>query len=586
MTIPAAAQDAAKLHALFADEYAWRLRESPEFAMSKGHYEHADRIGDPSLAAIERRHAERQEFLARLRKLDRAALTPDDQLNYDLFERELQQEVDGHRFRQFLAPVGGRFGPQQDIPQMHERVRFASRLDYENYLKRLEATPAAARAVIELLQTGLAEGRTPPRVAMTGVPDQFAKLLTAGGLDMLAAPLEQMPAGITDDEGRALKRRFEQQSLPAVRAGLSELGEFVTQTYIPGCRESIAARDWPDGEAMYAYQLRLMTTISMSADEIHQLGLREVARIRAEMLAVIRRSDFMQRQEQAQTWSDDELFRRFLEYLRTDPRFYYQQPEELMRGYRDICKRVDAELPRLFGTLPRLTFGVKEIPAFMAPAQTTAYYHPGNLKNAEAGVFYANTYKLDQRPRYEMVPLALHEAVPGHHFQIALAQELEGLPEFRKDAWFQAFGEGWALYAERLGIEMGLFVDPYDDFGRLLYEMWRACRLVVDPGMHALGWSRAQAVRYMLENTALSELNINAEVDRYIAWPGQATAYKIGELRIRALREQAEQRLGGRFDVRAFHDELLSAGTLPLEVLDRRMAAWMERQAAAERPTK
>jgi Bacterial protein of unknown function (DUF885)/Family of unknown function (DUF5329) len=268
-------------------------------------------------------------------------------------------------------------------------------------------------------------------------------------------------------------------------------------------------------------------------------------------------------------------FAAFVKYLRTDARFYHDNEVALLAGYRDICKRVDPELARLFKTLPRLPYGVRPVPRFMAPTQTTAYYQSGDIRNAEPGYFYANTYALDQRPRYEMIPLALHEAVPGHHLQIAIAKELSGLPEFRKDADFTVFVEGWALYSERLGIEMGLFNDPYDNFGRLLYEMWRACRLVVDPGMHALGWSRDKAIAFMSDNTALSPLNIQNEVDRYINWPGQATAYKIGELKIRELRGKAEAALGTKFDLREFHDVVLGAGAVPLSTLERRVHEWL-----------
>jgi prolyl oligopeptidase len=303
-----------------------------------------------------------------------------------------------------------------------------------------------------------------------------------------------------------------------------------------------------------------------------------VARIRKEMMQVIRTTDFMKSNLDASKMNDDELFKAFIAYLRTDSRFYHHTPAELLTGYRDICKRVDAQLPRFFRTLPRLTYGVKEIPLFMAPQQTTAYYQHGDIRNAEPGWFMANTSSLDQRPTYEMVALSMHESVPGHHLQIALAQEMADQPEFRKDLFFNAFGEGWALYSERLGIEMGMYADPYDDFGRLLYEMWRACRLVVDPGMHAMGWSRERAVKYMLENTALSDVNINTEVDRYISWPGQACAYKIGELKIRELRTRAEQTLGRRFDLRQFHDVVLGAGAVPLNVLEKRVDAWIKTQ--------
>jgi len=297
------------------------------------------------------------------------------------------------------------------------------------------------------------------------------------------------------------------------------------------------------------------------------------------MLAVIARTDWYAADPARAKLPDDERFAAFIRYLRTDPRFYCASAEELLARYRDVCKKIDPKLPALFGTLPRLTYGVREIPRFMAPAQTTAYYQPGSPQRGEPGYFYANTYKLEQRPTYEFIPLSLHEAVPGHHFQIALAQELAGAREFRKDLDSTAFTEGWALYAERLGIEMGFFGDPYDDFGRLLYEMWRACRLVVDPGMHAFGWSRERAIDFMKANTALSELNIVNEVDRYIGWPGQACGYKIGELTIRRLRKEAEQALGAGFDIRRFHDAVLLDGPIPLDLLEQNIRAWI----AAER---
>ncbi|MCH8879006.1 MAG: DUF885 domain-containing protein [Planctomycetes bacterium] len=589
------AGDAAELlHQLFEDRFEWRLRESPEFAMSLGDYSSADQISDTSLTAIERRHKDTIGFLFRLHGISKADLNEDDRLNYELFELRLTNSVTGHGFRTWLAPVGGRSGPQQSIPQMHERVRFKTDDDYANYCTRLEQVPGSVRNIVKLMKLGLKEGRTPPRVTLKGVPGQFERLL-GGGLRSLAEPFENMPEVISADQQKELRARFELKSYPAVYAALKKFGEFVTEEYIPKCREHIAAISWPDGEEYYAHQLKVFTTTDLTAQQIHAIGLSEVARIKAEMMDVIKSSDFRQKYVEGSAlfigqgstllrpgarnpdqMSPDELFKAFIHYLRTDPRFYYTEEEDLLRGYRDICKRIDAELPKLFKTLPRQPYGVRKIPDFMAPSQTTAYYSRGDIRNAQPGYFYANTYALDQRPKYEMIALALHEAVPGHHFQIAIAQELKDVPEFRKHSWFTAYGEGWALYAERLGLEMNFYEDPYDNFGRLLYEMWRACRLVVDPGMHALGWSREQAVQFMLDNTALSELNVNTEIDRYIAWPGQATAYKIGELKIRELRGIAEDRLGERFDVRAFHDVVLGAGSLPLSVLESRIRRWIE----------
>lgn len=577
-TGPLAANSASeRLHQLFEAHYAWRIREFPEWAMSRGDYTNAHRVTDNSLEAIERRHHDTADFLERLRSIDRSELDESDLVNYELFELDLQREIEGHQYRTFLAPISGRSGPHQSIAQMAERVRFQSAEDYENYLIRLEQSPRKIDDAIERMRLGIAEERTPPAVVLEGVPIQFEALL-AGGLEALRAPFNRMSRSISAARYEILLERFETTSLPAVRDAIERFGEFVRSEYLPACRDSIAAIDWPDGEAFYNHQLKVMTTTELTARQIHELGLREVGRIRAEMMEVIHRSDFLERHPDKASLDGEALFAAFIEYLRTDPRFYYDTEDGLLEGYRNIAKIIDGHMPRFFRVLPRLPYTVKPIPRFMAPTQTTAYYQSGDIRNAEAGVFYANTYRLDQRPKYEMISLTLHEAVPGHHHQIAIAQELDGLPEFRKEAWFTAFGEGWALYAERLGTEMGLFSDPYDDFGRLLYEMWRACRLVVDPGMHALGWSRDEAIQFMKDNTALSELNIINEIDRYIAWPGQATAYKIGELKIRELRAKAERELGGDFDVRAFHDVVLGAGAVPLPVLERRVMAWISEQ--------
>ncbi|MGE0481235.1 MAG: DUF885 family protein [Phycisphaerae bacterium] len=576
---------AAALHRLFDERYQWQLREFPEYAMSRGVYTHADRVTDESLAALERRERETQAVLNQLGAIDRAALDDADRVNLELFDRVLREQVDARRFRMYLAPIDARSGPHQEVPQMHERVRFASYADYDNYLQRLSATPRELGHLTERLRLGYQEGRTPAAVALRGIEPQFESLIGGGALREIARPFDNLPAGVTEAQRAELKDRFEKRVYPELCAAMRAFGEFLAKEYLPNCRKTIAAVDLPDGEAFYAFELRRFTTTDLTARQIHGLGLREVARIRAEMMQVIRKTDFLALHPQHRDADDAPLFAAFIAYLRSDPRFYCRTEQDLLARYREICKRIDAELPRLFRTLPRLTYGVRKIPDFMAPSQTTAYYQHGDLDNAEPGWFYANCYALDQRPTYEMVALALHEAVPGHHFQIALAQEMEDTPEFRKDAWFTAFGEGWALYGERLGIEMGLYADPYDDFGRLLYEMWRACRLVVDPGMHALGWSRERAVQYMRDNTALSEVNINAEIDRYIAWPGQATAYKIGELRIRALREKAQAALGERLDLRRFHDRVLEAGTIPLTLLEQRVEEWIagERAKSGER---
>ncbi len=575
---PAAAQkEAVRLHDLFGQYDRWILQEFPEVARGRGDYSNADRVTERSLAAIERRNEQRQRFLDKLLLIDPEPLSAENRLSRQLLEVLLTDDLEGYRHRMFLAAIGGRYGLHQDIPEMAERVRFRDAEDYAAYLARLEEVPRTVRETIEVLRVGLAEGRTAPRVTLAGLPGQFDAIV-GGGLNALREPFDEMPPAIAPADAEALRRRFDEEVFPAVRGAVRQLGDFIVKEYLPACRTTIAAADLPDGQAYYAYQLRVMTTTTLSAAEIHELGLAEVARVRSEMMAVIRASDFLETHPAHRADGDDALFAAFLMYLRTDPRFYHATEEDLLTGYRDICKRVDAWLPKLFSRLPRLPYGVRKIPDFMAPTQTTAWYQHGDIRNAEPGWFYANTYALNQRPRYEMIPLALHEAVPGHHLQVALAQEIPDLPEFRRDSYFDAFGEGWALYSERLGIEMGLYGDPYDDFGRLLYEMWRSCRLVVDTGMHAFKWSRDQAIQYMMQNTALSRLNIENEIDRYLAWPGQACAYKIGELKIRELRALAELRLKDKFDLRAFHDVVLGAGSIPLTTLEDRGNYWINVQ--------
>ena len=563
----------------------WRDTEWPEEALANGRPTPCpDRIADTSIRGIERRHAQEGSFLSDLMELDPGQLAGNDLLGWQLLTRQLRESQAGHRFRSFLMPVGGRSGPQQDIPQMADRVPFRTPGDFENYLKRLSAVPQAVRDARALMEAGMAEGRVPPRATMKDLPAQFDAVLR-GRLEPLRVPFAKLPASISARRQAEMRAELE-DTLEKVLAELGALRAWLVGTYLPACRDTVGALHLPDGTEWYDHALRVHTTTAMTAGEIHDTGLAEVRRIRAEMLEVIRRTDWKPAPAGGAGSDEDRLFAGFVGYLRTDPRFYAGSEEELLARYRDTCKRIDAKLPGLFGTLPRNPYGVRAVPKFMAPTQTTAYYMPGSLRAGNPGWFYANTHALGQRPLYEMVPLSLHEAVPGHHLQISIAQELPDQPEFRRDMHFTAFVEGWALYAERLGIEMGLFQDdPYADFGRLTYEMWRSARLVVDTGIHALGWSKEEAMDFMRRNTALSELNIEREVDRYIDWPGQACGYKIGELRIRAMRGKAERELGAGFDVRAFHDELLGAGALPLDVLGLRIDAWIDRcRAAAQAP--
>jgi uncharacterized protein (DUF885 family) len=435
--------------------------------------------------------------------------------------------------------------------------------DYENYIARLNAFPRYVADHIEVMETGLREGQVPPMCTLTGMDESIrAQIVDAPEKSQLYQPFTKFPASFSEADSLRLAKAGAAAIRDSILPGFSAFLRFFVDKYLPAGRDGIAAADLPDGRAYYQHCIRYFTSLDLTPEEIHQTGLDEVARIKAEMEGVIKQVGF----------NGD--FKAFIEFLRTDPRFYVTTPEALLEKTSLVLKRMDGELPRLFKTLPRLPYGIREIPAYAAPGNTAAYYQPGTGDGTRAGYYYVNTYDLPSRPIYEIEALSLHEAVPGHHLQIALQQELD-LPNYRRFGGFTSFVEGWALYSERLGLETGFYTDPYSNFGRLSYEMWRACRLVVDTGMHALGWSRQQAIDFMAANTSSTMLNIINEVDRYIAWPGQAVAYKIGEIKIRALRLRAEQDLGPRFDLREFHDVVLTSGAVPLDVLEEMVTAWV-----------
>jgi len=466
-------------------------------------------------------------------------------------------------------PLNQMDGIQQGAAEILALMPHETVADYEDMLARLEALPAAVEQTLALLQDGMKRGYTPPKITLRDVPKQLADLIPAEPMtSALLQPFTTFPAGFLEAERARLTDRAKSLYTSAVVPAFQKLHAYLTVTYMPACRESIAASALPNGAADYAFRVRIRTTTSLTPQEIHEIGLAEVKRIHAEMEIVVAATGFKG------------SFHDFTEFLRTDPRFFYDKPEDLVNGYRIIAKRIDPELASLFGKLPRLPYGVTPIPEFKAPSQTTAYYQTGAPKVGRPGWYFVNTYKLDARPKWEMEALSLHESVPGHHLQISLAQELEGVPEFRRHAGYTAFVEGWGLYAESLGEEIGMYKDPYSKFGQLAYEMWRAVRLVVDTGMHTMGWTRQQAIDYFRENTGKTDQDVIAEIDRYIVWPGQALAYKIGQMKIRELRTEAESRLGAKFDERKFHDAVLENGALPLNILEAHMKKWTDEQAA------
>jgi len=544
-------------------------------------------LPDVSPEATERDHNEFSSRLEKLRSMERSGWTPEDRLDAELLEHDLALAIQGIAFHEEQMPVTSIRGPQYWLPQLGTFAPTRTLKHRSDYVRRLTRVDWHIEGVIEQMRMGMQAGRVPPRVVVEPAVEQaLAQCAEEIASNPTKSPFYEPFAGLPRD--MILARRAQAAIRDGIVPAYRRLAEFLRDEYLPACRESFGISEGVDGPAAYDYTIRRHTTLPLTADEVHETGLAEVARIRAEMLDTIARTDFPKKD----SLEGDALFEAFLEYLRTDERFYYEEAEDLLAGYRNISKLIDAELPRLFGVLPRLPYGVKAIADFAAPSSPAAYYYNGSLEGGQAGYFMANTYGLDQRPTYGMTALTLHEAVPGHHLQIALAQEMERVHPYRTLLGYTAYVEGWALYSERLGLEVGdvdvpewadddglyrgLYADPYQDFGRLSFEMWRAMRLVVDTGIHAKGWSRQDAIDFMLANGGNSKLDTANEVDRYIGWPGQALGYKIGELKIRELRARAEQQLGKDFDIREFHDVVLGAGALPLPILERRVEAWLQ----------
>ncbi len=546
-------------------EWSRTMSEYPEWATSLGDNRYNDKLNDVSYEKIITRQANEIELLLKIDSIDRLLLSKDDQLNYDLFKQKIETSIDGSQFLDYLIPIDQMGGIQIDFANIHNYMPFESAKDYRNYISRLNAFPKKIEQTIELMKRGINMGWVPPKIILSSIPDQIrAQYDISIESSPLYAPFNKFPDSIVLEDQIELKNKAKLTLENKVFPAYELLSSYFSDEYLPFCRENIACSDFPNGSEYYQYLIAYYTTTNLSPKEIHKIGIDEVKRIRKEMNEVVKRTEFQ---------GD---FNDFLEFLRNDPSFYYQTEDELLDAYRSICKKADAELPRFFGQLPRLTYGIKKIPSYQAPSSPTAYYYSGNIKAGRPGYFMANTYKLNTRPKYEMEALSVHEAVPGHHLQIALAQELDDIPMFRRYSGYTAFVEGWGLYSEKLAEEMGFYNNPYSKFGQLTYEMWRACRLVVDTGMHALGWTREEAIAYMSKNTAKSRNDIKVEIDRYIAWPGQALAYKIGELKIRELRNKAEKDLGKEFDIRDFHDIVLGDGAIPLDILENNINAFIK----------
>ena len=570
LLVPAPAQAAegatARLAALFEREWQRDLADDPLLATYRGDTRYDDRWPELTPTALKARDAANARVLSDLAAISREALSTADQLNYDLFRIEYENRVAAAPFHPEYYALTVRGGPQA-LNETVEQMPFEKVADFETWLRRMTALPTYLDQYSALLRRAATEHRTQPRVIMERVLPQLEMQLVGRPDDSpFFEKFRHYPDAIPDAQRLRLTSDARRVISDAVIPAYRRFTRVFRDEYLPACRDTVGIWDTPDGRAFYANRASYHTTTTLTPEQIHEIGLAEVARNRAEMLLVMKEVGF------------EGTLHEFFVHLRTDPKFYYATPDELFRAYVYASKMIEPELPRLFGKLYRTPYGLRVIPATSAPNTTTAYYSGPSIDGRRPGYYYVNLYRPEVRPKYEIEVLTVHEAVPGHHLQIALAQEQTDLPKFRRFYDVTAYTEGWALYSERLGYDLGLYKDPYSRFGQLTYDQWRAVRLVVDTGIHHMGWTRQQAIDYFLANAAKTEADVVNEIDRYIAWPGQALAYKIGQLKILELRARAKAALGDRFDIRAFHDTLLATGAVPLEIVERTVDAWIDAQ--------
>jgi uncharacterized protein (DUF885 family) len=568
LAIPAlAADEASRLNDLFKREWETRLREDPFLATSVGRHEYDDRLPSVTFAELRREDEADKAFLAELLAIDRSRLAAEEQVNYDIFRRQLENRIAGFDLGDYQMPFNADSGFHSGFSRLPEDMPLTTVKEYENYISRLRQWPRYVREEIELMGMGIQRGFTVPRPTLEGYDQTIAAhVVDAPEKSVFWKPFEKFPSTVPEGERERLTKEGRSAVLEGGVAGYKAFLDFYQKEYLPHARATLAATALPNGRAFYQQQIRQYTTLDLTPEEIHKIGLAEVERISREMDEVMRQVNF----------KGDRAA--FLKFLRTDPRFYAKTPRELLERASFIAKKIDGKLPSEFRTLPRLPYTVQPVPPDIAPKYTSGRYVEAPAGSTQPGIYWVNTYQLESRPYYNLNALTLHEAVPGHHLQISLSHELDHLPDFRRYSYISAFGEGWGLYSEWLGVEMGIYDDPYSNFGRLTYEMWRACRLVVDTGVHAMNWTRQQAIDYMATRTALPLHEVQTEVDRYISWPGQALSYKLGELKIKELRRKAEKDLGTGFDVRAFHDVVLGSGSVPLNVLENNVNRWIGEQ--------
>ena len=562
---PAAADQ--RLNDLVEGYFEEYLALNPVFATQIGDHRYDDRYpNDIGTEYRKRALGTERRFLAQLSEIDASALSPPARLTYDVFKSRREITVESFRFPGELLPIDQFNNPAADLAVLGSGTGahpFATLRDYENFIHRMDAFNTWIEQAIANMRAGAAAGITQPRPLVEKVLPQLEALSLAQPEDsVFYKPLRSLPADL-DAPTRARLTEDYRAAIARLLASYQRLHEFMSKEYLPKARTSVGWSALPGGKEWYAFLVAVFTTTRMTPDEIHDLGVREVARIHTEMDGVRKQVGF-----------DGDL-RAFFRYLKEDPRFYYQNDADLLAGYRALKVRIDALLPRMFADFPKADYEIRAVEPFRAQSSAGAFYERAAADGSRPGIFYVNTFDLKGQPKYGMETLSLHEAAPGHHFQVSIQQELTDLPRFRRFEFYVAYAEGWALYCESIGKELGLFTDPYQYYGRLSDEMLRAMRLVVDTGLHAKGWTREQALDFLARNTALSLHEIRTETDRYISWPGQALAYKMGELKIRALRQEAEAALGPRFDLREFHDAVLANGAVPLTVLEEQVRAWV-----------
>ena len=560
-----------QLNKLFEDELEFSLREDPLFATFYGDHHFDDKLPTLSQDDMDRRAKQTSVFLERLNAINRKDLSDEDKTNYDIFKQQLENSIKWHQLRSYLMPISHMGGFHTHFAQLADNLTFNTVRDYENYISRMNAFGLYTRQHIELMREGIERGMVPPKIILEQIPQTLESLIAEDINDSkLFEPLKKYPPTFSAAE----KQRLTEAGLTAIRESVipayRQLLKFIREEYIPAGRADISISSLPNGKEYYRHCIRYHTTLDLTPEQIHQTGLAEVKRIRQEMTDIIRKCGFK---------GDLAGFKKFLQ---KDKRFYVDTPEQLLKEVAYILKKTDGQLPKYFHRLPRMPVGLKKVPSYIEAKAPGAYYTEPTMDKTKAGFYYVNTYDLKNIKLYNLAATALHETNPGHHLQIALQQEMENLPAFRRLAHFTAYVEGWALYAEQLGEEMEIYEDDYSRFGKLDNEMWRACRLVVDTGIHRLGWSRQQAIDFMLENSSQNKGPITTEVDRYIVWPGQALSYKIGEMKIMELRRMAEKKLGQDFDIRQFHDIILNSGAVPLDILQENVRNWLATKTHCE----